>query len=613
MSAIQEEPTCYICMEEAEPTNPFLKRAMCPCSGKATSSLQVHQLCLELARDRTGNCNVCKKQLDDNWAFDETFERSRTGYSYATWKFTQYAEDEKHGAAYTLKGRQNDYYGPLRYLAERFNYVAGKQHGLQIMYSEDGVVLDEGSFVQGTRHGRSVKRNDKGVITWEANYDDGQLHGPLKELFYGIMLNGSYEHDVKVGEHLEIVPDRTKYVQRVNYIGGKMNGALVQFHVDCGEAMPIRRTEYRDDMKHGLEQTWYLNVHDLKSSLAFEGSFVLDLPNGLHINYIYGTEKKANESYYIMGAKHGVQRIYDYVGELQTEITYEMDVLHGQVREFRAGKLIMDASYNRGFRHGLHIVGAKTATYWSDGTKQLLHGPFTKKLRDGATLTGSYKMSVRHGIFKKTDSSGAIVWQLSFRDGLLDGKCFVFNKARGMMRAGIPVGRHVLLYDDYSLAEEVNYDNEGRLHGACIYTNTMGNMDQRLTFKHGVLHGRQSFHDEAGRLALVIMMRDGLVHGRITRHDERGVATEELVKQSVLDDYIGQYKLRSPSAMGYNNYYEQRFMDSDGTVSECSGKANCCCGCNASYQDEYYCGCSACIKRCYGDYSRERFSSYDSY
>jgi hypothetical protein len=97
-------------------------------------------------------------------------------------------------------------------------------------------------------------------------------------------------------------------------------------------------------------------------------------------------------------------------------------------------------------------------------------------------------------------------------------ECIVFNryygapiKARGYMRAGVPVGRHVLYFESGGVRESISYDDEGQLHGTCIYNDFVAGRDplkpnttrayQILNFEHGVLHGRQTID------TLVVNMR----------------------------------------------------------------------------------------------------------
>jgi len=611
----EDQPECYICMEAATPENPFLSRPMCACSSKADSSLKVHQLCLELSRDSTTKCAVCKTALDGDWAFDATFRR-KTGYAYVDSTFTQMNGQVKHGAQYVLK-RTDAYVGPVRYLAAKGQYKAGRLDGAQFMYAADGSTSSETNYLEGVLHGKKVERNAKGAVTLEETYETGKLHGLRSMLFRGIQLTGNYEQGIKVGQHLEavMIPDSygevfTRYISRANYKTGVLDGPYVQFHIDAGEGLPSEIAVYRDGKLNGLQEKWYVDATKLERERTLEAHWLDGQRNGRYATFALG--KLDNETWFYMDKKHGLERIFFPDGALRSELTWHLDVKHGRVREWTSdGRVRMDAAYDNGFRHGCFVTanGTTTENFWSDGTKELRHGVY--RVMDGSRVEReiNHKMGVRHGLSLKHDRYGD-GYVFNYRDGKLHGKCTVMRndlvEADGSFSNGVPVGKHQLFCAGI-LKESVSYDSEGRLHGKCTFNQSDGTYFQALNFEHGQLHGRQVIYF-AGTLRekRVFNMRHGYVHGRFREYDERGAErVNMLLKQDegiTLQECLGKDALCAPSVRKADGTYADRYMNADGTIFSCPNEAaGNPCNCEECYvpparlrRDSDYCGCALC-------------------
>jgi antitoxin component YwqK of YwqJK toxin-antitoxin module len=646
-----EAPDCYICMEAETELMPFLKRTMCACSSKASSTLKVHQLCLELCRDRTGKCAVCKTALSGDWAFDETFERTNRPYDTSR-IFTQMQDQAKHGAQYTLKST-SAYAGPVRYLAAKGQYKADKLHGPQFTYEADGSAATESYYADGALHGLFILRNAKGVVELEETYDAGLRHGLRKELYLGIHLTGNYEKGLKQGTHLEGVmkPHHTysdmvssRYVKRCTYKADVLDGPYMQYHIDCGEALPTETAVYSNGKLNGLQEKWTLDEEKLERKQTLEAHWLDGKRNGRYATFIEG--KPDVETWYYMDKKHGLHRSYFSNGDLYEETTWHLDEMHGRVRKWVMRKdkhtLLFDANYDNGFRHGRFIsekvdyngpMRTITEDFWSDGTKELRNGIFRVMLGDQEVVYSEYKMGVRHGAYRNTDSGGNPIQRLHFRDGLLDGFCALYNHgvtvASGHFKVGVSVGMHVLFSEDGPLLEEMHYDDKGQLHGTCIFNNTDGSHHQRLNFKHGVLHGRQIQYAN-GREQRVFNMRDGHVIGRFTLYDERGAIVEQtLFKKddgAALEDVFGPNTLCYPSERKANGTFEYRYMSVIGDIYICKNAAvGAECSCAECYvpparkpvDDECHCGfCRTWDAESYQDEQRDyedEHQDYDDY
>lgn len=616
-----EAPECYICMEPETAIMPFLRRTMCACSSKADSSLKVHQLCLELSRDRTGKCAVCKTALSSDWAFDQTF--ARTGAYYATTRtFTQMQGHAKHGAEYTLKPT-NAYKGPMRWLAAKGQYADDRLHGPQFTYAADGSAATECNYAAGVLHGLLVERNAKGVVTLSETYADGKLHGPRSQLHYDIQLTGNYEHGIKVGQHLEVGKrdyGQLSLINRATYKAGVLDGPFLQYHIQTGESQPLETAVYRDGKLNGLQEKWSINPVTSEREQMEESHWIEGQRNGRHAVFQCG--ELMEETWYHMDKKHGLERFFFPDGSLQQETSWHLGEKHGRYRkwtqEYGKRTLDIDAAYDNGFRHGRFVTKkyyysdssdsniVETEDFWSDGTKELRHG--MHRIAEGSRITREvhYKMGVRHGLSLKRDKYDA-GFVLNYKNGKLHGKCQVMYNdrvtAEGHFRDGVPVGKHVLFHQSIYLKESVNYDSEGRLHGKCIFNQSNGTPFQAFNYEHGVLHGRQViFHAGTSKEKRVFNMRKGYVHGRFTLYDERGAIEEEqLLKKDdgiSLQECLGPDALCAPSERLANGTFEHRWMDADGNIYECKhAAAGRSCNCEYCYtppMEEAECNCAFC-------------------
>ncbi|RKE98038.1 toxin-antitoxin system YwqK family antitoxin [Ichthyenterobacterium magnum] len=78
-----------------------------------------------------------------------------------------------------LDGKRIVYYKDGR-VAEKANYINGKQEGLSIWYSDKGLVLKEFTYKNDELHGLSKYYNVNGTIEAEGNYQKGRKHGIWK-------------------------------------------------------------------------------------------------------------------------------------------------------------------------------------------------------------------------------------------------------------------------------------------------------------------------------------------------------------------------------------------------------------------------------------------------
>lgn len=77
----------------------------------------------------------------------------------------------------------------------------GELEGEKLVYYKDGVVAERVNYLAGKQHGKSYWYSVKGVVLKEFNYDKGELHGIAK--YYhpkgNLIAEGSYKQGKKVG------------------------------------------------------------------------------------------------------------------------------------------------------------------------------------------------------------------------------------------------------------------------------------------------------------------------------------------------------------------------------------------------------------------------------
>lgn len=189
----------------------------------------------------------------------------------------------------------------------------GLRQGLWKEYYPDGTLKSQGNYVNGNKTG-----------DWEFFYPKGELEQ-----------KGSYNDQGKpVGKWVWFYSSG-KILREENYRNGLKDGLMTEY---SPEGIVIAQGDYIDSFEDGFwtfENGFYREEGELiegmrqgnwkhfyeNNALAFEGSFVEDLPNGKHTFY-FANGKKSEEGDYLMGLKNGEWKKWNEDGSLFITIFY---------------------------------------------------------------------------------------------------------------------------------------------------------------------------------------------------------------------------------------------------------------------------------------------------
>jgi antitoxin component YwqK of YwqJK toxin-antitoxin module len=143
---------------------------------------------------------------------------------------------------------------------------------------------------------------------------------------------------------------------------------------------------------------------------------------------------------YLNGKKHGITKFISSRGIVQSEISYEDDVIHGDVRQYYPnGELMVVMTYVNGVQTGRFI------SYHTNGMKQVeanydngeLHGSFRTFDEFGDVIVEMmYARGQRNGeslLYYPKVQGGGVCESSIFRDGLLEGDKMTFSPSGKVM------------------------------------------------------------------------------------------------------------------------------------------------------------------------------------
>lgn len=178
----------------------------------------------------------------------------------------EYVRGERHGAHRT-------YYETGLRLAET-EYDHGVQHGVLRRYDPMNKLIQQSHFVRGKREGAEElwwdSEHRRATTYWKNDLPDGpwtQWHfsGPASE-------SGRYEAGARVGEW--VYRSESDVVLRVeNYLGGRLHGAYLEFDE---QGLKLREGRYVDGVAHGEQLEFHPGAAQAKSRIEYAGG----RPNG---------------------------------------------------------------------------------------------------------------------------------------------------------------------------------------------------------------------------------------------------------------------------------------------------------------------------------------------
>ncbi len=525
-----EIPTCYVCYEEESATKPFLKKQMCACTSKADSSLKIHQLCLELSRDRSNKCSVCKTALSNQWAFDSSFKVVKMSDCV---QITQGEPEAPHGVCFKLRETHNAM-GPIRYLAATCNCQFGEKHGVEIVYNSDSTI--ECNWTNGKLHGRCVKHDANGNMLFECNHIAGKLHGSCVHYY------------TELGKSMLKIEE--------NYVDGELHGVQLYYALDKIDNCTVlqKQLTYKNGVLHGPAFEWTVSERTGEACMMYGAQYINGFRHGRFVRkQTIHRDCTVTEEFWSDGTKelrHGLHRI-ESEGKIYLQAQYVMGKLHGRYleRSTYSGQLQKVLNFNNGKLHGECSLHGYEGALYQNTLKA--YGKFNNGVAVG--------QHILYGVgwdSKQNYHVHAIKEIVNYdSNGQLHGTC-IFNNT-------------------YCEKDQVLNFKHGVLHGRQLAFGFINQVSE-VAFQLPEV----AFH-----------MKDGVLHGRVETTDTRGEIHHQYVQPNdgvTLRDIMGERALRFPAVRNECGF-TARYLSATGDVHTCESNAlglDTGCTCDECYTHE---------------------------
>lgn len=267
-----------------------------------------------------------------------------------------------------------------------------------------------GSGTKYINYGKTIVFSERGVITCQIHGSDQFRDYRVSVLSVDNVINDHPNHKLVVIKYnkgnLESLTHyykgkkhgrATEYedvavAREMMYVEGKINGICVDNKLKL-------ITNYRNGLKHGLQEEGYPNGHYKRLSTYKDDK--LDGPET-----IFHENKNAfMETTYKDGLKHGEYKEYNQAGVLVRKWMYKDGKLHGNCISYNNGKITYECEYKDGVIDGVEI------------DRNVVFSP------DTAVRRTVYKNGIKEGDNKEFYANGNVKFEVQCKNDKFHGKC----------------------------------------------------------------------------------------------------------------------------------------------------------------------------------------------
>ena len=288
---------------------------------------------MELSRDRSNKCSVCKTALSNQWAFDESFKVVKLNDCV---QVTQGEPEAPHGVCFKLS-QTNSAVGPVRHLAETCYYQFGEKHGVEIVNHSDSTI--EYNWGNGKLHGRCAIRDANDNVLFECNHIAGKKHGRC------------VTYSTELGKSMPTLVE--------NYVDGALHGLQLFYALDKIDGCTVlqKQLTYENGVLHGPVFEWSVSEKTGESAILYGAQFINGFRHGRFVSQkTIHRECTVTEEFWSDGTqelRHGLHRI-ESQGKIYLQAQYVKGKLHGRYfeRSTFSGQLQKVLNFNHGKLHG---------------------------------------------------------------------------------------------------------------------------------------------------------------------------------------------------------------------------------------------------------------------
>lgn len=374
------------------------------------------------------------------------------------------------------KTMEKEYYYENGVLSHAGKYIHGLQSGVWKYYTDAGMLALEGEFIEGLETGVWNYYNENGEIIKFENYRRGLEHGPFMSFHSpGVLM------DSGIMEY------------------GRINGP------------------------------WLSRYEN--GQISQMGSFELDKPIGRWA-YYHGNGQLAQEGFYVNGDKNGIWREWNEEGMLTEEVNYHSS---GGIRWINfwgadSKQQIRDGAGHLITYHENGKISARGAIkdsifegmwkfYYENGqlASEHLYIKGEKKVINTFDPKGTPLVKKGNGIHQSYYSSGALMEEGSYKDGLQEGSWKIFYDN-----------------DNYTLMDQTDYVN-GKEEGKSFKYNYYGHLEVSGNFQDGQRSGTWSWYNPDESLSSQVRYVNGKKEGEQVFYKE---STDLLLKKELYNNGV---------------------------------------------------------------------------
>lgn len=361
-------------------------------------------------------------------------------------------------------------------LTDEINYLGGKKSGYHTRY-ENGVIQFRELYLDNRKQGLSYYYDKQGNPERVVRYKDGKKHGLTREYNDGIIqIISKYHNDFLVDREFINQTDQKGQKQgvwreyydndniksEINYKNGLLNGYSREYN-QAGKLLESKFYENGVLIERGNNeeiQAEIRNQFDKDGNLVSSGSFINNVPVGVHREYLRNESKIKTSEYdnsgqVISAGKTDEKGIKDEFwqffypgGQVRQEGSFKNDKRSGQWKFYYPdGQLEQTGNYVNGLSDGLwtwnypggalrreenYLRGKEdgSSVEYDQNGQVIAQGNYIEGLEEGEwfyrignqTEKGSYQGGLKNGIWRHYYADGTLKFEGSYVQGTSDGK-----------------------------------------------------------------------------------------------------------------------------------------------------------------------------------------------
>ena len=418
----------------------------------------------------------------------------------------------------------------------------GYKFGLFTDFYADGIKKSEGRFVNGIKEEVHIEWYRNGNKKSEGYYSQDIIDGPFEEYYQtgNKKSQGTFAKGIKNGYFTEYYENGNKQVEG-EFVSGQKNGLHASYFNNLIKENEI---EYLLDKRNGSYKEWYENA-----KMKLQAEYISDQLNGIFIEYF----ENGNIKYKYQNKddkKDGVYEERSETGKLIKEIPYSNDIIaDGNVKVYDSlGELNQEVTYQKGVIISEYFPKDQKSIIFKNGNKES-EGTLKDGIKEGFWIEyyaptgdinsivqmkkfeGYYANGKREGEGKEYSEKGDMKWNGQYKNNVINGMGTMMESDgaayTGIYTDGIKEGEFSIIYPNGIKAEGIYIGGKKNDLWTEWYSN--GNKKSEIPYTNDqIINGTCNLYYENGKLSEVKNYLDGKLSYSYTKWYDNGVKEMEL-------------------------------------------------------------------------------------